>query len=70
MRLPLELCKPVPGDVFGASYYQLKCLVNLLILHFLSLKSHHRHNQMLQFLCTYGSDSEEYKEELIEVEDM
>ena len=45
-----------------------KQLGNILIFHFLSLKSHHRHNQTLQFLCEDGSDSEEDKELLIEVE--
>ena len=37
---------------------------------FLSLKCHHRNNQMLQFRCADGSDSDEDKEELIKVEAM
>ena len=35
---------------------------------FYHLKSHHRHNQMLQFSRVDGYDSEEDKEELIKVE--
>ena len=35
-----------------------------------SIKYHHRHNKMIQFQCTYGSDIEENKQELIEVEAM
>ena len=31
---------------------------------------HHRHNQMLQFLCTDGSGDEQDKEKLIKVKDM
>ena len=66
----VEFCKNVPGDIFGASYSQLNHLVNLLISTFFYLKYHHRHNQMLQFWCADGSDSEEDKEELIEFEAM
>ena len=72
-RLMISLakyCKTVPGDIFGASDYELKRLVNLLIFHFFSFNSHHRHNKMLQFWCADGSDSEEDKEELIKVEAM
>ena len=64
----VECYKTVPGDIFGASYSRLKRLLNLLIFQFLSLKYHHRHNQMLEFWCADSSDSEEDKGELIKVE--
>ena len=66
----LEYCKNVPRDIFIMSDSLLKHLGNLLAFHFLSLKSHHTHNQMLQFQCADGSDSEEDEEDLIEVETM
>ena len=66
----VEFCKIVTGYIFGASDYQLKRLLNILILQFSSLKYHHRHSQIIQFWCAYGSDSEENKEELIKVEAM
>ena len=44
--------------------------MNILIFHFLSFKCYHRHNRTIQYLCAYGSDSEEDKEELKKVEDM
>ena len=66
----LEFYNTVPGDIFVTSDYLLKQLVNLLIFHFLALRYHHRHNQMLQILCADGSYSEGGKEELIKAEAM
>ena len=43
---------------------------SISISHFPPLKSHHRNNQMLQFICVDGCDNEEFIEELIEVESM
>ena len=40
------------------------------ICFWLLIKSHHRHNQTLQLSCADGSDDEEDKEYLIEVEAM
>ena len=66
----VECCKTAPGYIFSATDSRLKWLVNILIFHFLFLKEYHRHNQMIQFWCEYASDSEEDKEDLIEVEAM
>ena len=61
MRSLIECFQTVPGDIFSAIVYRLKRLGNILFLHFSSLKYHHKHNEMLQFWCADGSDSEEDK---------
>ena len=66
----VEFCKTMPGDILDTIDFWLKPLGNPLIIKFLSLKYHHRHDKIVQFWCADGYGSEEEKKELIEVEYM
>ena len=56
-----RMLKTIPGDIFGTGDVRLNFLENLSTSHQFTLKYYHRHNQMLQFLCAYGSVNKKYK---------
>ena len=66
----VECCKIIPADIFGATYSWLKFMGDLIIPLNFFLKSHCRHDWMLQFWCEYGYDNKENKQELVNFEAM